>query len=503
MVAEAISAAMSSSSKGNLPASEEPVPDWHRKWKRHNGIRLTGKIAREVVNRALKATGKGMKRLTRADIQAHGCSGQWALKEAGGRYRLLRKAGYRFMPWEIGRVPRGYWELSGNRKRALRWASRRLSKPVERLSGPELHRLGLAGLAFRPKRELMRDSGLPSWMALTHRRWKVRDNRIAATRWLIEKTGKPGIELSRRDFERYGLASLHGMYFPAGLKLAFPGKDGAPARRRLLAIHMPALRAAAEAGRLGGSDGWAERKCRKYGTRERRVAVVRRVLAGTGKKPRFLTGKDFVRAGHYFLISRYYRWDVSRALRETGLKISKRDMVKVFPHAKWKTSAARARAIREFVESSGRPPKELTAKDLCRAGRGSLLTYKSFAGLLREAGYDIQPWELKHVSHSFWMRRRNRAGAVRWLIRKTGKRPSNLKCGDFSYYDLGGLWQHVGKKTRKYCDVRVDKPYYSIYTLLKDAGFKGEAERALYGRKLKRRGKFRHRTIGGRKKIPK
>jgi len=441
---------------------------------------LTPARAREVVEDVLAKTGKDIYEVLKRDFEVHGY--HWAVKSPGDCPRLLRLAGMEIEPWEMRRVPSNFWKSPKNRAEAFRWLVGRTGKAPGDLRESDFLAHGLTCLARYSPDSMLRAAGfdIPHWLPLFRRgRWALREDRVEATRWLMKKTGKRGHELTRADFTRNGLHTLWNSYHPQACKRFPRGEMLGYGEGWLLRYKNPALRAAAEAGALDREhDERARMKHppRLYGNREARAAAVRGTVKACGKPPEEMRGRDFRRAQKWFLIKRYYGGDIVAALRDAGFDVRRQDMRRWVQPAKWKDPEARRGVVRAFVEASGKRPEELMAKDFAKAGHGSFLLYKSFNGLLLEAGYNVIPWLMSRVPSGFWGERRNRALAVHWLLERTGLSAIEVGPRHFLTNRLGGMWNHMSLEVRARLCGRRPRAQDVLAQLMEDAGLLAAAE---------------------------
>jgi len=81
----------------------------------------------------------------------------------------------------------------------------------------------------------------------------------------------------------------------------------------------------------------------------------------------------------------------------------------------------------------------VTIKDFRSCGFESLISRYPLIQLLREAGFDLEEWELSRTPNGFWTDESNRIRATRWLVDHLGKDPGALTCRDFVKNGLAGL----------------------------------------------------------------
>ena len=104
------------------------------------------------------------------------------------------------------------------------------------------------------------------------------------------------------------------------------------------------------------------------------------------------------------------------------------------PPGYWKKGGNRVRAIGQLVKKLGKDVRDITQKDFFDNESSQLLYYYKCSpwGALKDAGYDINPWEMKRFPITVWKSRKNRIEAVKWLINKLRKKPEDLTYSDFT-----------------------------------------------------------------------
>jgi len=436
---------------------------------------LTPPKASAVVDEVLARTGKALEGLRTKDF----CTARyaWALKAAGNLAGLLRLAGHDIRPWQLSHVSRNFWKDPKNRAGAIKWLIERSGKAPERLLYQDFKENGLLTLTRYDLPGMVRAAGLEMQRWQVHHkrgRWKAKDDRVAAVRWLLEVTGKEGQDICLEDFEKHGLQTLWDFYHPSSCKDVARGELLGHGQGWLLQYRNPSLRAAAEAGALDRRhDALARDKhpIRKYRTSDERIALVRKAVELSGKRPEEVSLRDLKRAGLTFLMLRYYRNDLVKVLQDAGYGVTKGSMRRSHMAGKWTRPEERVRAVRAFVETSGKRPEDLTARALCDAGLGALLQHKRFFYLLKEAGYEVVPWLMASVPKGFWKEPRNRALAVHWLMKRTKASPMEIGPKHYKHHYLFGLWQEVRRDLKGRMCGRTPRSQDVLAQLLDDAGF--------------------------------
>jgi len=456
------------------------LPDGDKVW-------TTPARAKALIGALERITGRSVKDFTYGEL---GKLGLWhELNKAHGFQRLIERAGMDIRPWELKHIGRNSWKDRETRADAFRWAMERCGKDAHEMTVRDLNSLGLSFLGKVGIRGLMADMGLESSMWRKKNktdRWDLKEDRVAATRWLMDVTGKKGEDLTTRDFSENGLFSLWMKYTPAECRnISYEGRKDY-GERYLMQFTSSEKRAAAEAGALDpDADAYARRrKAVRYGKKEVRAALVRGLLERSGKRPEELRYIDFQNAGILYLLAAHYDNDLRKALKEAGFNVDRMDVASRHPVGKWKAPEARIRVIRELLRRLGKPPNELTTTDIKEAGLAGLFNYGGLHDLLVEAGYNVHPWELGRVRDGLWASKENRSAAMRWLIERVDIAPYLLTSRDFQRGRLNGLWQHEVRRQRAAHGGKGRGPHWRIlYSLLMDAGANKDAEKVLATRK--------------------
>lgn len=218
-------------------------------------------------------------------------------------------------------------------------------------------------------------------VCLPNRYWSDNKNRIKATRWLVDKTKSEGGYPTADDFKNNSLSGLlsscgssdiqiieEAGYMDPTSEVFDPVLDFAP----WLTLNVP-------------NGYWKDPLNREQATRW--------LLDITEKKPEELSSGDFL---EYRLTQmfRYYGDSPQRAVIAAGFDVKPGNRYFV-PQRYWKDPESRNRAVREFVESSGKPPSEITHKDMRDAGLRGVFQYATRTEALRDAGYDVPARPIK------------------------------------------------------------------------------------------------------------
>ena len=389
----------------------------------------------DEVNLLLEKTGKSPKELTTEDFRANGLSRLLSIKSS--LYDLLKEVGLAdFEPWEMKCcVPRGYWKESvENRARATKWLVEKTGKDPKDIREKDFKTNNLGGLLqmhINSPYFALKEAGLAEFepwessMRAPTGFWEDIKNRINAIKWLVEKTKKDSKEITPNDFKKNNLGGLLHIYNgssyfalkEAGLVDFEPWemKNGVP------------------------QGYWKE-------SVENSARATKWLVEKTGKAPKNITANDFEKNGLCGLLSNQYDTSPYLALKEAGLvDFEPWEMKSGAPQGYWKESVEnRTRAIKWLVEKTGKDSKEITVRDFKKNNLSGLLInfYNGSSYLaLKDAGYNINPWEMKcGVPNGYWEESaENKVKAVKWLVDKTGKDPKDITRNDFRENGLSGL----------------------------------------------------------------
>ncbi|MEW5936778.1 MAG: hypothetical protein AB1665_03040 [Candidatus Thermoplasmatota archaeon] len=369
--------------------------------------------------------------------------------------RALKDAGYPSEEFSV--KPQGFWKVRANRIEAVREMVKRSGKSPEEIKCSDFHKAGIARVMMIHGSHLkaLTEAGydIKPWRMERVPRdyWENKENRIAATRWLVERLGKDAVNITREDFRTNHLWSL---------LMAYSNKRCATYERGEVFTHEPgyllqyptrAIRALVEAGFDVKLDDVARahhvrgRGLRGYWQkRERRIAAVRQVVEDVGN-PREVATHHFRERGVSALLN-YYGHSVFTALRDAGYDLRPWERHSV-QRGYWKAKENRIAATRWMVDKLGGDPRKIKKEDFEREGLASLLSLTGgVLGALTEAGYDLRPWEGRNVQNGYWAVRENRIAATKWLVASLMKEPSKVTVRDFKLLGLGGLVRKYGKR---------------------------------------------------------
>jgi len=239
--------------------------------------------------------------------------------------------------------------------------------------------------------------------------WKNKDNRINAIKEFVEKSGKKPSELTIEYFEKNGLGGLLNEYYNCSPYLAL--KDANFVNSPLEMKNIP-------------NGYWKSKK--------NRINAVKEMIKKSEKNPSEIIVEDFKKYNLMGLLTGHYKSSPYIALKEADIIKSPLEMEKV--HNKyWKSKENRINAIKELVEKSGKKPSEITLKDFSNKGRGSILTVHNSSPYLalKEAGLVNSPLDMNNTPKNYWKSKENRINAIKELVEKSGKKPSEMTTKDF------------------------------------------------------------------------
>jgi hypothetical protein len=248
-----------------------------------------------------------------------------------------------------------------------------------------------AGYDVRPW-ELKGNSGLGHW--------SKRENRKLALEALLARTGKDPGEVRIADLKAMGLLPLFDYY---------------RRHRRLLGT---------------------ERSVKGPFN----IPLVQRALLAEG----LMRKHDYERAIQRLLMRKA---EASREARRRR-KVPDRSM-KYFGISYWNSKENRVRWIRWLVRRKG-GCRKVVCKDLLGNHLGTLLQKApSLHALLVEAGYDIDPWEMKaSVPDGLWDVTSNRRRALTWMLERAKIGPKDVLRGTFIENRLAGLYDFYRKNPK-------------------------------------------------------
>ncbi|MDI6917917.1 MAG: hypothetical protein QMC80_09010 [Thermoplasmatales archaeon] len=145
------------------------------------------------------------------------------------------------------------------------------------------------------------------------------------------------------------------------------------------------------------------------------------------------------------------------------------------PNRYWNNPKNRIKAVREVVSKSGKPVTHITRKDFIEQGYITVLSkYKSLFQMLKEVGYNVNPWEMKTIPSHFWDDKGNRINTVLWLVRKLRKPAHEITLNDFVNNGLSNLARKVGSHRKALREAGYNIEYHKKKT--KPSGYWNKKE---------------------------
>lgn len=233
--------------------------------------------------------------------------------------------------------------------------------------------------------------------------WQDRDNRIRAIRELVKSLNKPLRKITKRDFIEHNLGTVLNIY------------KGSPKRALIDAGFDP--------GPMKHPKGYWEVK-------EHRVEAIKELMKKTGKDSTQLRKMDFIKNGYSLLVKNR---TIEELLKEAGFPFIRYQRNPGY----WKKKENRIREVRALVEKLGKDPSEVTKLDFMNHGLSTVLNthHGSLRAIMKEAGYDV----VKKKPPKYWNQKENRIRAVREMVKKCGKKPTEIKREDFVAAGLQSL----------------------------------------------------------------
>ncbi len=180
---------------------------------------------------------------------------------------------------------------------------------------------------------------------------------------------------------------------------------------------------------------------RFYESKDNRKAAIRWLVDKLKKDPRDTTREDFESNRLGGLLTDYYRGSPYDAFKEAGYSFYPWELLQT-PHGFYESKDNRIAAICWLVVELKKDARDITKEDFHSNRLGGLL-YNYYNNspydALKEAGYELQPWEMLKTPNEFYKQKSNRIAAIRWLVDKLKKEPRGMTREDFFSNCLGGL----------------------------------------------------------------
>jgi len=460
--------------------------------RRPNGYWNKPKNRIRAIKEVMSKKGKPVTHITRKDFIEQGYTTM--LSKYKSLFQMLKEAGYDVNPWEMKTIPSHFWDDRGNRINTVLWLMRKIGKPAHEITLKDFVNNGLSNLARKvgSHRKALREAG---YNVEYHKKktkpsgyWNKKENRVKAVKEMLEKTGKPPSDITGKDFIRNGLSGLLAKYNQspsAALKDTGYGVNplkrkylptgywnkkenrAKPVRDMVKKLNKPLRditrkdfrdaglwrlftyrynnsiwRALNDAGYTIERTQMRRKPHGYWNEKENRVNAIKEMFEKIGKDPSDVTGKDFIRSGLTRLLVRC-NGSPSAVLEDAGYEVKR--LKRKLPSGYWNKKENRIKAIKEVMSKTGKPATHLTRKDFIHYGYATLLwKYKTMFQMVKEAGYNVNPWEMKTISPHFWDDKENRIHAVIWLVRKLKKPAYEVTMIDFVNNGLSNLVRTVG-----------------------------------------------------------
>jgi hypothetical protein len=237
-----------------------------------------------------------------------------------------------------------------------------------------------------------------------------------------------------------------------------------------------------------------------------RSRALRCLIRKTGKSPADLIMRDFKENNLISLVCFYGRGDAGRIPSGKGLippqaPLLKRILVEEGllkgdrfemeasgskPGGYWDVRSNRVDWMRKVVEAAG-GPRKVRMRDFLKARLGGLVHEHGVYDMLREAGYDDEPWSLAmSMPRFYWRDQENRKRALGWLLERIGKRPEELSEKDMMKNDLSSLLNFYERNTGSLESAKTRRRRSGLSSLKRGLCFDGfidEDDMVRFGRK--------------------
>ncbi|MCP4648296.1 MAG: hypothetical protein GY852_11305 [bacterium] len=492
------------------------------KWKGDPWVRT--EAVKFLVEKVLK---KDPRDITQNDFTSNRLGGLINHQYKGSPYKALVEAGYahteqealnhaqtgnfqsdKIYSWEMAVTPRFYFESKDNRVAATKWLMWKIKKQPTEIMQDDFHsnRLGghlneygassylalvEAGYAYSIE-EMLEHAKAGNFQSKRIYPWEMacspegffnsKENRVAATKWLLWKIGKPPESITRDPFYTNSLVGLMGHYNSSPY-LAFVEAGYAYSIEEMLGH--------AKTGnfQLDKLYPWKMSPAPQgfHQSKENRVAATKWLLWKTGKPPESITVEDFQSNNLYGLLLNK-KGDRYALLVEAGYAHSLEEMrehaktgvfktgkiypwqMDISPQRFYQSEHNRIAATKWLIWKTRKHPREIIQEDFVRNDLHGLLGHHSNSpySVLLEAGYaysvpellqhakagtfhssKIYPWELSMTPREFYGPRENRVAAMRWMAWKLQKDPKNITNNDFEQNDLRGIMSYYNSSPYK------------------------------------------------------
>ncbi len=336
-------------------------------------------------------------------------------------YELLRMIKPDLKPWQLTRVPEGYWDDPEHVKEAVKWLVDEMAKegkPVKDITAQDFESMGLTRLVHKYNLynllKLVKPD-LKPWQLtqVSPGYWDNPKHIEDAVKWLVEKKAKEGkkiVEINSLDFADEGLSKIsdkYGVY-------------------TLLKMVKPDLKPW-DLGQVP-QNYWDDPKNVKEA-----VEWLVEEMAKEGKKIEEISQDDFRDAGLTRLTIKYTIYEL--------LKMVKPNLnyweLNRLPDGFWNNPKNVKEAVEWLVEKmkkEGKKIEEISQQDVIDNGLSGLLKSYTLYELLKMVKPDLKPWQLSRVPEGYWDDPEHVKEAVEWLVEekaKEGKRIEEITQKDF------------------------------------------------------------------------
>ncbi|MEW5936725.1 MAG: AbrB/MazE/SpoVT family DNA-binding domain-containing protein [Candidatus Thermoplasmatota archaeon] len=405
----------------------------------------------KAIRRMVQLTGNRPEKITLKTFTAFHLSGLLGFYHTSIS-KALKDAGYK--PEQSTKISSRLWSARETRIETIRGLVQSSGKHPGEITWEDFYNAGIMRVItrYRSVEDALRDAGVVPLPPLRKKTptgdWEKKEDRIAATKWLVKRLGGNHFALTHRDFKEHGLEELIRAYDRDKCAAYERGDIFTHDPGYLLAFSSRVTRALVEAGfeveQRGEAPLHTGRLQGFWKMREHRVAAIKRLVEDVGG-PKNLRRRHFIDHQIEGILS-YYKGSVRDALRDVGYDLHPWEQ-SVIPCLIWRSKEDRVAATRWLASRRGGDPRYLRYTDFKEEGLEGLVRYAGgVLAAVREAGFDINPWERPRTPARSWNKRENRAAAVRWLAARTMKNRADLTPDDFAAYGLGYLLDRYGMK---------------------------------------------------------
>ncbi len=398
------------------------ISESHIKWENEKAVI----DAMLIFTEELKRRGKRIEEITTYDLYSTGLS---KLIDSNNMYSLLKLVKPDLKPWQLSRVPDGYWDNPENVREAVEWLVEEMAKKgkkIEEITQQDFEDMGLGTLVVKYKKaELLRmvKPDLKPWQLIRvpEGYWDDLKYVKEAVEWLVEEMAKEDRsieEITTQDFEDMGLGTLITKYKKA----------------ELLRMVKPDLKPWDLSQVSKGC-------CEDPKNMKEAIEWLVVEMVKKGKKIEEITTKDFIDMGLGRLLNIHKIYDL--------LKMVKPDLkpwqLKNVPSGYWNNREYVKGAVEWLVEEmakKGKSIEEITTKDFIDIGFGTLIIKYKKAELLRMVKPDLKPHELNKVPNGYWEDHEHVKEKVKQFVEemaKKGKKIEEITQQDFIDMGLGTL----------------------------------------------------------------